>query len=218
MASGSRTNIGVWLTIAAIVFLFGSEFKNSDVKFAVQTNNDNRITDLSLRRQPKKPSSTSIHLPVKTAVRAKPKVIYQKPEYKKSNSDNAYFEHVKRKYVHNTEPEFVIEKAPDGSLWEVRRKTIVHTHVHRVRRVDKPNHCECAPSKAAGNGWCWYYYLKDSNYCKKRPCRRKFVCVSHHTGLTCMKRVTKQKIVPVAHNSCRTVRMYGEIYVPYSTR
>ncbi len=209
-------SVALWVTIAAVGFLFGSEFKNTGVRFSLNANNDNRITKLSLRSEPKK-ETRPVQLQEQTAVRAAPGVVYHKHEFEKADSGQAYWEHIKRKYVHKKEPELVLEKAPDGSIWEVRRKTTVHTHEHRVRRVTKPNHCQCARSKAPGNGWCWFYHTEASDYCMRRPCRPKFVCVSHHTGLTCMKRVTKEKVVPITHSTCRTVRIEGEIYVPYSS-
>lgn len=217
MPGRGGTSFAIWLAIAAIAFLFGSELKNTGIQFALETKNSNRITDISLHSEPKKVVRSS-QLQEKKAVRVAPRVVYHKHEFKKSESDETYWEHIKRKYIHRKEPELFVEKAPDGSIWEVRRKTTLHTHEHRVRRVNQPNHCQCVQSKAPGNGWCWYYYNDDSYYCKKRRCRPKFVCVSYHTGLTCMKRKTKEKVVPITLDTCRTVRMESTIYVPYSSR
>lgn len=151
----------------------------------------------------------------------------------KWTNDGDYFGYISKAQAQLSPPEFRIEKGPNGQLWEVMIRKQVHTYVGRRRMVPSsasgqavvlpstqtlsvsstmPQSCDCEPSRSRYNGDCWYFPIKDSNYCMKRPCRLKFLCTSRRTGLTCLLRKTTSKIVPISTTKCVEERVPGYIY------
>lgn len=91
----------------------------------------------------------------------------------------------------------------------------------RLRTTSRaPEACNCAQVQSKKVGICYFYTDESSGACGSRPCRKSYQCTSVITGLTCMRRRTSKKIVPIpqAAYSCRTVRTDGIMYVPYANR
>jgi len=78
-----------------------------------------------------------------------------------------------------------------------------------------PEACNCAQVRSRKVGVCHFYTDEASGSCGSRPCRKSYQCTSMITGLTCMRRRTVKKIVPLPQSpySCKTVRTNGIMYV-----
>lgn len=156
----------------------------------------------------------------------------------KWTNDGGYFGYIAKAQTQLSPPEFRIEKGPNGQLWEVVIRKVVHVYAGRRRLLPSsasgqtavlprtqtlsvssvtnyaamPQSCECEPSHSRSSGWCWYFPRKNLDYCMRRPCRLKFVCTSRKTGLICLLRKTTSKVVPISYSRCVEERVHGFIY------
>lgn len=75
--------------------------------------------------------------------------------------------------------------------------------------------CEVIPP----NDWSDCYYFTDTrqHYCKLRKCEPKYTCSSKQTGIVCIRRLVKVRVVPVAgvKGVCKKEAINSEMYVPY---
>lgn len=115
--------------------------------------------------------------------------------------------------------EVKVVQGPDGSLWETIIQTVVHRH-HLRRRISpsrRPSMCNCRLSNRRRSGFCYFYTRPGHRFCKKRYCTPKYICVSKKTGITCILKKIRTKIVPIdAYGKCRTAKYKSYMYVPYS--
>jgi len=80
-----------------------------------------------------------------------------------------------------------------------------------------PQTCYCAKSYNQGNGICHYMKNKDEKTCGSRPCRPNYVCnPGISSGLLCIRRNTKSKVVQTEPGKCEIIPTVGYMYVPYS--
>lgn len=103
---------------------------------------------------------------------------------------------------------------------EERRKYIEKQD--RTKRLEARRHqpatCNCRIEIREKKGTCYMYTNKGNSFCEKRDCSARYVCSTRRTGVTCMRRYTVKKIVPVGLGKCETKMSGGVIYVPYTAK
>lgn len=75
--------------------------------------------------------------------------------------------------------------------------------------------CEMLPT----NAWAKCYFFTDNNHyaCDVRQCDPKYVCTSKETGMICMRKQNKERVVPIEGRVgvCQKVADNSFMYVPY---
>lgn len=97
-------------------------------------------------------------------------------------------------------------------------------HKYRVRKdlhitytVRFPRSCSCMTAKGMKSGICYYYTNPRTRQCKKRKCIPNYICVQgFKTGITCVRRKSKSRVIPVGNGRCQTKKTSKYAYVPYS--
>lgn len=81
----------------------------------------------------------------------------------------------------------------------------------------RPDLCSC--TKLPANDWsdCYYYTDAGLSACAVRKCDDKYVCTSENTGMVCVRKISKWKVVPVDGRVgvCTTVADNAVQYMPY---
>lgn len=85
-----------------------------------------------------------------------------------------------------------------------------------VTRKFLPRACNCKRGTAR-NGVCYDFVRGHASYCKRRKCAPRYQCVAVRTGIKCILRRTTKRVVPVGPGRCASRKVYGYMYVPYST-
>lgn len=87
----------------------------------------------------------------------------------------------------------------------------------KVAPSPRPDLCTC--TKLRSNDWsdCYYYTKAGSSACSVRKCEDKFVCSSENTGMVCVRKIAKTKVVPIQGRVgiCQTVADNSVHYMPY---
>lgn len=79
-----------------------------------------------------------------------------------------------------------------------------------------PRACNCRRGTRT-NGVCYDFVRGHASYCRKRKCAPRYECVAIRTGIKCILRRTTRRVVPNGPGRCVSRKIYGFMYVPYST-
>ncbi len=90
------------------------------------------------------------------------------------------------------------------------------TKLHYQYTSRWPTTCPCELASGLLDGICWYFTGQGTS-CRKRTCRRSYVCViGAKASMTCMRKTLRERIVPNNDGTCRTEFTRGYMYKPYS--
>lgn len=90
------------------------------------------------------------------------------------------------------------------------------TRGNRLRNtVRAPLTCRCKKMETLRIGKCYFYKNEVTKSCSYRPCKPSYICAYGGTML-CLRRKIIKKIVPVYPQTCKTIKVGGFMYVPYS--
>lgn len=82
-----------------------------------------------------------------------------------------------------------------------------------------PASCACRMVAKNSNSVCYYFLDKKQYICGRRQCGKSYVCVGGYTGLTCMRKISTEKVVPGGYGSgnyCKIKKHKKYYYVPYA--
>lgn len=94
------------------------------------------------------------------------------------------------------------------------KKNARNSH-HAKHSFYSPKTCNCIRTSTYGAD-CYYFPSQKSSICKRRECYPNFVCVSHKTGIKCVKRIVKEQVVKTGPNRCAIRKIRAVAYAPYS--
>ncbi len=82
-----------------------------------------------------------------------------------------------------------------------------------------PEWCPCKQGEAKLRSVCWEFTDEKSGSCAKRACLPSYICIAKKDqhGITCMRRKTTSKIIPIGYYKCARKKVDGFMYVPYYT-
>lgn len=119
-----------------------------------------------------------------------------------------------RRRVSNLEAKLSHERARELAI---RRETLLLKKKAFKYGVKYPKTCSCYKVHTNSYSNCYYFTYKADGTCARRQCRTSYKCAhGRDTGVICMRRLTKTKIVPIYGGKCKEVSQSNFMYVPYS--
>jgi len=82
-----------------------------------------------------------------------------------------------------------------------------------------PSSCACKMVPSNSRSVCYHFLDKNQYICGRRQCGNSYTCTGSYTGITCMRRLSTEKVVPVGYasgNYCKIKKRKTYFYVPYA--